>query len=87
MVTILIADDHAIVRDGLKQILASTGDLLVGGEARDGHDVMRLVRERGMEAFPITAIKGRVIKVGAYPTREEIYKALGGVQEAERATR
>jgi len=46
MVTILIADDHAIVRDGLKQILARTGDLLVGGEARDGHDVVRLVRER-----------------------------------------
>jgi two-component system invasion response regulator UvrY len=46
MVTILIADDHAIVRDGLKQILTRTGDLLVGGEARDGHDVMRLVRER-----------------------------------------
>ena len=46
MVTILIADDHAIVRDGLKQILARTGDLLVGGEARDGHDVVRLVRDR-----------------------------------------
>ena len=46
MVTILIADDHAIVRDGLKQILARTGDLVVGGEARDGHDVVRLVRER-----------------------------------------
>ena len=46
MMTILIADDHAIVRDGLKQILARTGDLLVGGEARDGHEVVRLVRER-----------------------------------------
>jgi two-component system invasion response regulator UvrY len=46
MVTILIADDHAIVRDGLKQILTRTGDVLVGGEARDGHDVMRLLRER-----------------------------------------
>ncbi len=46
MVTILIADDHAIVRDGLKQILALTADLVVGGEARDGHDVMQRVRER-----------------------------------------
>jgi len=46
MITILIADDHAIVRDGLKQILARTGDLMVGGEARDGHEAMRLVRER-----------------------------------------
>lgn len=39
-------------------------------------DVMRLVRERGMEAFPITVVKGQVIKVGAYPTREEIDQAL-----------
>jgi two-component system, NarL family, invasion response regulator UvrY len=46
MVTILIADDHAIVREGLKQILARTGDIMVGGEARDGHDALRLVRER-----------------------------------------
>jgi DNA-binding NarL/FixJ family response regulator len=46
VVRILIADDHAIVRDGLKQILARTSDIAVGGEARDGHDVLRLVREQ-----------------------------------------
>jgi len=46
MVSILIADDHAIVRDGLKQILANTGDLLAGGEAKDGHELMQRVRER-----------------------------------------
>jgi hypothetical protein len=39
-------------------------------------EVMRLVRERGMDAFPITAIAGRVIKVGAYPSREEIDLSL-----------
>ena len=39
-------------------------------------DVMRLVRERGMEAFPVTVVSGRVVKVGAYPTREEIYRNL-----------
>lgn len=46
MTNILIADDHAIVRDGLKRILASTGDLVAAGEARDGHEAIRLVRER-----------------------------------------
>lgn len=49
MVTILVAEDHAIVRDGLKQIPAKTGDLIVGGEARDGHEVMQFVRERGWD--------------------------------------
>lgn len=45
MIRVLVADDHAIVREGLKQILARTGDLVVGGEARDAHEVMRLIRE------------------------------------------
>jgi two-component system invasion response regulator UvrY len=46
MITILVADDHAIVREGLKQLLARTGDLVVGGEARSAQEVIRLVRER-----------------------------------------
>ena len=47
-------------------------------------DVMRLVRERGMSSFPITVVAGHVIKVGTYPTREEIDQAL---PETEGATR
>jgi DNA-binding NarL/FixJ family response regulator len=49
MISILVADDHAIVREGLKQILARTPDLVVGGEARNSQDVMRLIRERGWD--------------------------------------
>ncbi|MCX7173471.1 MAG: response regulator transcription factor [Proteobacteria bacterium] len=41
---VLIADDHAIVRQGLRQILSETDDLLVAGEADDGVDAMRLAR-------------------------------------------
>ena len=41
---VLIADDHAIVRQGLRQILSETEDLVVAGEADDGVDAMRLVR-------------------------------------------
>jgi len=43
---VLIADDHAIVRQGLRQILSETDDLLVSGEASDGVDAMRLVRQQ-----------------------------------------
>jgi len=46
MISILVADDHAIVREGLKQILARTPDLVVDGEARNSQDVMQLVRSR-----------------------------------------
>jgi two-component system, NarL family, invasion response regulator UvrY len=41
----LIADDHAIVRTGLKQILISTKDISEVDEAADGHEVLQLCRE------------------------------------------
>ena len=45
MIKILVADDHAIVREGLKQIVREMPDMKVTGEAADGHEVMKLVRE------------------------------------------
>jgi DNA-binding NarL/FixJ family response regulator len=44
MVRILIADDHAIVRAGLKQFIAGDGDLQVAGEAGSGAEAVDLVR-------------------------------------------
>lgn len=44
-VRIVLADDHAIVREGLKRIVADVSDFQVVGEAADGTDVMRAVRE------------------------------------------
>ncbi len=42
---ILIADDHKIVRDGLKSLLGTLAGLAVVGEAEDGHQALRLARE------------------------------------------
>jgi two-component system, NarL family, invasion response regulator UvrY len=39
---ILIADDHPVVRQGLRQMLASENDLNVVGEARNGHEVVEI---------------------------------------------
>jgi two-component system, NarL family, invasion response regulator UvrY len=44
MIKILIADDHAIVREGLKQIVAETSDMVVADEASTGHEVLDKVR-------------------------------------------
>ena len=44
MIRVLIADDHTILREGLKQLLVAAGDLDVVGEARDGHEVLQQVR-------------------------------------------
>ena len=46
MITILIVDDHDIVREGLKQIVSETGDIAVGGEARSGGEALELARTR-----------------------------------------
>lgn len=41
---VLICDDHLIVRQGIKQILADAGDIVVIGEAANGPEAMALVR-------------------------------------------
>ena len=43
MIRILLADDHAIIRDGIKQNLADTDDLLVVGEAANGTQILKLL--------------------------------------------
>ena len=41
-------------------------------------EVMKLIREKQMEALPIIVVRGKVIKVGSYPSAEEIRAALNG---------
>ncbi len=44
VIRVLLADDHEIVRDGLKRILAATADLQVAGEAANGDQALALAR-------------------------------------------
>lgn len=44
MIKIIIADDHEIVRAGLKQIIADSKDMHVKGEAHDGQQLLEKVR-------------------------------------------
>ena len=45
MYKILIADDHAVVRQGLKRILATASDMTVVGEAGSRLDVLTMLRQ------------------------------------------
>ncbi len=45
MLRILIADDHAIVRQGLKQIVTETQDMIVAGEASNGQELLNKIKE------------------------------------------
>jgi DNA-binding NarL/FixJ family response regulator len=44
-IRVFIADDHAIVREGLKQILGDSPDIVVAGEAENGVDAIKLFRK------------------------------------------
>ncbi len=49
MIKILIADDHAIVREGLKQILSETSDIVAAGEASNGQEVLKKIWENNYD--------------------------------------
>ena len=51
MIRVLLADDHTIVRTGLKEILADTGDLAVAGEAGTGPEVLAKIREHDYDVL------------------------------------
>jgi two-component system, NarL family, invasion response regulator UvrY len=53
MIRVLIADDHAVVRKGLRHILSSTEDILVGDEAANGADVITMI---GKNAYHVVLL-------------------------------
>lgn len=44
MIKVLIADDHSIVRDGLRQLFSATSDISIVDEATDGTGVLELLK-------------------------------------------
>lgn len=51
MIRIILADDHPVVRRGLRQILAEEADMSVVGEARNAEELLALVRTQGCEVL------------------------------------
>lgn len=51
MMKILIADDHAVVRQGLKQIISEQADMLAAGEAETAAEVLRLARDEDWDVI------------------------------------
>ena len=49
MIKILIADDHAIVREGLKQILSGTPDMVVTAEAANGTEALDRISKNDLD--------------------------------------
>ncbi len=51
MISVMIADDHAIVRQGLKQILSETEDIKVTGEAETGFQAIKIARQQHFDVM------------------------------------
>jgi DNA-binding NarL/FixJ family response regulator len=45
-IRVVLADDHAVVRQGIRQFLENSGQITVVAEAADGVEAMRLIREQ-----------------------------------------
>ncbi|HKS24499.1 MAG TPA: response regulator transcription factor [Thermoanaerobaculia bacterium] len=58
MIRIAIADDHAIVRKGLRQIIADTNDIVVTGEAATADEVLTLLRAHSFDLLVLDLTLG-----------------------------
>ena len=77
MIRILIADDHAIVRRGLKQIVADSPDMVVAGEASNGQEAIDKVLKNDYDlALLDISMPGR--------SGLDILKELKALQELKR---
>ncbi len=52
MIKVLLADDHKIVREGLRRIIEESGEMEVVAEAADGHDAI----SRALDTRPDVAV-------------------------------
>jgi len=75
-VKILIADDHAIVREGIRMILEAQPDFEVVGEAEDGDEAVRLARKLAPE---VVVMDISMPKLNGVEATQAIREGLPGV--------
>ncbi len=51
MIRVISADDHAVVRGGVKQLLSEAADMQVVGEASDGVELMQLLHKQACDVL------------------------------------
>ncbi len=67
--SVLVADDHGIVREGLRRLLEAEGDLTVCGEASDGREVLEQVAEHHPQ---VVVLDINMPKLGGLETLERL---------------
>src|SRR5207249_3654921 len=46
VINVVVVDDHAVVREGIKRIVSESGGMTVSGEASDGHEAIRVIKNQ-----------------------------------------
>lgn len=77
MIKVLVADDHAVVRRGLRQILSETSDILVAGEASTIPEVRRLLHE---QRWDVVVLDLNMPGGGGLAFLAELRRELGSVR-------
>ena len=49
MITVMLADDHTLLREGLRRLLEQAGDISVQGEAANGAEALKLLGQRAWD--------------------------------------
>ena len=80
MIRVVIVDDHAIVRSGLRQFLSDHVDLRVTGEAADGREALELVRSRPGITIPELAEAMGI-------QQNYLYRVMPGLAEEGKVTK
>ena len=50
-ISVMIADDHSMVREGIKQILELDGDIIVNSEAGNGKECIEVLDDSGTDVL------------------------------------
>lgn len=72
MIGAVIADDHAVVREGLRRVLEAEGDIEVFSEASDGREVLEEVAKHDPE---VVILDIQMPKLGGLETLERLRSA------------
>ncbi len=67
MITVLLADDHAVVRDGLRLTLERHTDIRVLGDASNGHEAVRLVEKQPVNVLVLDITMPELNGIDAIP--------------------
>ena len=76
-ITILLADEHTIMRKGLRSLLEKDPEITIVAEARDSHTTIRLAHDLNPD---IVLLDGTMAGLNSVDTTREILATASGVQ-------